>query len=74
MSENLLDGYVEVEPLAKQLKRHPRTVMRWMDQSGGLPFVKLGNRRLIHVETAKQWLFDRMKKSRSAKPRARKQR
>jgi len=76
MSDDVLDGYLDVEPFAKQVDRHPRSVVRWMDQPDGLPFVKLGNRRLIHIETAKQWIFERLRKQsrRGAKPYARKQR
>jgi hypothetical protein len=63
MSTGLLDDFVEVEPLAKEvLKRHPRTVRRWMDQPDGLPYTRLGNRILVHIPTAREWLLGRVKR------------
>jgi hypothetical protein len=56
----VLDGYVDVEPFAKEVERSPRTILRWMDQ-GGLPYSKIGNRRLIHIESAKAWVRGRMR-------------
>jgi hypothetical protein len=64
-----LEGYLDLAPFAKKVKRHPRSVRRWTREPDGLPFVKLGNRVLIHVDTAKAWIFSRMQKpnpSRSA--------
>jgi hypothetical protein len=62
MPPDILDDYVEVPQLAAQVRKHPRTVLRWMDQPNGLPFVKLGNRRLVHVPTARAWLLGRMRR------------
>jgi hypothetical protein len=61
MTTDLLTDYVEVDPLAAQVDRHPRTVRRWMKEVDGLPFVRLGNRVLIHIPTAREWLLKRMK-------------
>jgi hypothetical protein len=58
---NILSDYAEVPQIAAEAKKHPRTILRWMDQPDGLPFVKLGNRRLVHIPTARQWLLGRMK-------------
>jgi hypothetical protein len=71
MSETagLLDGYLDIEPFAKEVNRSPRTILRWMDEPNGLPYSRIGNRRLIHVLTARDWVFSRMK---NRKPRARK--
>jgi hypothetical protein len=33
----VLDGYVDVEPFAKEVERSPRTILRWMDQPNGFP-------------------------------------
>jgi hypothetical protein len=57
---NVLAGYVDIEPFAKQVGRCMRTVIRWMDQADGLPFTRIGNRRLVHVATAREWIFSRM--------------
>jgi hypothetical protein len=67
--DDLLEGYLDIEPFAEQVDRHPRSVRRWTQEPDGLPFVKIGSRVLIHVDTAKAWIFSRMRKpnpSRSA--------
>ena len=63
MSEpaDLLDDYIDIEPFAKEVKRSPRTVLRWMDEPNGLPYSRIGNRRIIHVPTARDWIFGRMR-------------
>jgi hypothetical protein len=71
---NILEGYAEVALIAADFKKHPRTIHRWMQQENGLPFVKIGRQRLIHIETAKQWIFDQMRQPnprRDARGRAR---
>jgi hypothetical protein len=57
----VLDGYVDVVPFAQEVERSPRTILRWMDGPDGLPYSKIGNRRLIHVEGAKAWVRGRMR-------------
>jgi hypothetical protein len=61
MSTDFLSDYVELEPFAAQVKRHHRTVRRWLQQPNGLPHTRLGNRILIHIPTAREWLLGRMK-------------
>ena len=61
MSEtNFLADYADLEPFAKEANRHPRTVRRWLNEPDGLPYTRLGNRILIHIPTAREWLFARM--------------
>jgi hypothetical protein len=60
--ENLLSDYADLEPFAAQLNRHPRTVRRWMHAPDGLPFVRVGNRILIHLPTASEWILSRMRR------------
>ncbi|MCC2651646.1 MAG: hypothetical protein K0Q60_1809 [Microvirga sp.] len=60
--ESLLSEYADLEPFARQLDRHPRTVRRWMDEPNGLPFTRIGSRILIHVPTASQWMMSRMRR------------
>ena len=55
-TDSLLDGYYDLEPFAQQVRRHPRTVRRWINQADGLPYVKLGNRILIRRESAESWI------------------
>ena len=58
---NLLDDFLDLEPFAKQVDRDPRTVRRWMDKPDGLPYTRIGNRILVHVPTAREWIFGRMR-------------
>jgi hypothetical protein len=67
---DVLSDFLDLEPFAKQVDRDPRTVRRWLDQPGGLPYTRIGNRILIHVPTAREWMFRRMRNT----PRAAKQR
>jgi hypothetical protein len=59
----LLDGFADLEAFAAEVKREPRTVRRWMNEPNGLPYTKLGNRLLIHIPTARQYLLDRTRHS-----------
>lgn len=63
MSEtSLLTDYVDLEPFAAEVDRDPRTVRRWINQPNGLPYTRIGNRILIHVPTAREWIFGRMRR------------
>ena len=59
---SLLSDYLDLEPFAKEVNRNPRTVRRWLNQPGGLPYTRIGNRILIHIPTAREWIFSRMRK------------
>jgi hypothetical protein len=61
MSINVLEDLLEIVPFAAEVKRNPRTVRRWIDQPNGLPYTKLGNRILIHVPTAREWIMSQMR-------------
>ena len=57
----LLDDWVELNDFARdQVEKHPRTVDRWTTQPNGLPYAKLGNKKIIHIPTAREWLLGRM--------------
>ena len=58
----LLEDWAEVEPLAAEVKRHPRTINRWMNGPDGLPYARVGNRRIIHIPTFHAWLMSRMRR------------
>jgi hypothetical protein len=60
--QNILSDYAEIEAFAAEVERSPRTVIRWMDEPNGLPFTKLGSRRLIHLPTAREWLLGRIRR------------
>jgi hypothetical protein len=59
---NLFDGFIDLALFAADAGRHPRTVRRWLNQPDGLPFTRIGNRILIHVPSAREWLMRRMKR------------
>jgi len=58
---DLLADYLDLEPFAAEVRRSTRTVRRWFDQPNGLPYTRLGSRILIHVPTARDWMFGRMR-------------
>jgi hypothetical protein len=62
MSSHLLSDYLDLELFAEEVDRDPRTVRRWMNEPDGLPYTRLGNRILIHIPTAREWLFKRMRR------------
>jgi hypothetical protein len=62
MTQLLLDDFTDIEKLAVQVKRDPRTVRRWMNEPDGLPYTRLGNQILIHVPTFRDWLLKRMRR------------
>jgi hypothetical protein len=58
----LLDDCLEVEAFAHKIKRHHRTVLRWMREPDGLPYTRLGKTPIIHIPTAREWLLARMRR------------
>lgn len=62
MSDNaILQDYLDLDRFAAEVNRNPRTVRRWTNEADGLPYTWIGNRRLIHVPTARAWIFGRMR-------------
>jgi hypothetical protein len=57
----LLSDFLDLEPFAVEVRRDPRTVRRWMDEPDGLPYTRIGNRILIHIPTAREWMLGRMR-------------
>jgi hypothetical protein len=66
-----LEDWAEVEPLAAEVNKHPRTINRWMSGPDGLPYTRLGNKRFIHRPTFHEWLLARMKRPNPRRNRAR---
>jgi hypothetical protein len=66
-----LDDFLDLDPFAAEVDRHPRTVRLWMNEPNGLPYTRIGSRILIHVPTAREWLMKRM--TRRNPPRRRRQ-
>jgi hypothetical protein len=62
MSTNILDDYVLLARFAKdEVKKHKRNVDRWTKEPDGLPYTWIGNQKFLHVPTARDWLFNRMR-------------
>ena len=60
-TEPFLQGYVDLQRFPTEVDRDTRSIRRWMDEVDGLPYVQLGSRRLIHLESARAWLMSRIK-------------
>jgi len=65
-SPDFLEGCVPAGEFATSLKKTYRTIHRWMSEPDGLPYLKLGRDRYIHIETARQWLFSRRTRRRNS--------
>jgi len=65
----VLEDFLDLDPFAAEINRAPRTVRRWLNKPNGLPYTKVGNRILIHVPSARDWMLSRMKNVRSSKRR-----
>jgi hypothetical protein len=61
MSSDLFAGFIPAKQLATEVNRTYRAILYWMAQPDGLPYIQLGNQRLIHPETARAWLMSRMR-------------
>lgn len=69
MSENnFLADYADLEEFAAEVDRDPRTVRRWLNEPDGLPYARIGNRILIHIPSARQWLFSRVRHRNPRRP------
>ncbi len=67
-SPNFLEGCVPAGQFASRLKKTYRTLHRWMSEPDGLPYLQLGRDRYIHIETAREWLFRRMRRPNQTRP------
>ena len=57
MSDQLLDGYVNREQLAKELGKTLRTIDRWERRRIGPPRVVIGRMILYRKEAVREWLL-----------------
>jgi hypothetical protein len=70
LQNEIFDGFAKLEEFAKAVNRRPSTIKRWIKQPDGLPCTRVGYHRLIHIETARQWMLSRTQQNnprRSAK-------
>jgi hypothetical protein len=71
---DILEDFVDIARFAGDLHKHPRTIHRWTTLPRGLPFVKLGSQRLIHLPTARAWIMSRMRKPNPERRRRKRER
>jgi hypothetical protein len=64
----LLTDYQDLEPFAEEVGRTSRAVRDWLKQPDGLPYTRLGSRILIHIPTAREWLFRKMRHPNPTRP------
>lgn len=55
----VLDGYLRLEDLAKEIGISPRTLSRWQLQRIGPPRVKVGKQIFYKVAAVQAWLESR---------------
>ena len=60
---NFLKDYCDLDAFAVDVKKHHRTVQRWINQPDGLPCAWFGNKQIIHIPTAREWLLSRVRQS-----------
>jgi len=59
----LLDDWLLLEDFARdEVQKHPRTVRRWTKEPDGLPYSWYGKTLIIHIPSARQWLFNKMRR------------
>lgn len=57
--EQILDGYITEEELARQLRRSRRTVCRWRVAGEGPPYVMVGVSYYYRIAAINEWLLAR---------------
>jgi hypothetical protein len=58
---NFLKDFCTGAAFAEDVDKDERTINRWMSQPDGLPYTWLGNKRYIHIPTAREWMLSRMR-------------
>jgi hypothetical protein len=64
-----LSDFVTIDELAKDLGRHPRTLIRWTQEPDGLPFTSIGKQKFVHIPAWQAWVMSRMKQRNPVRPR-----
>jgi hypothetical protein len=57
----ILNDFMDLKEFAQDINRCERTVRRYCAERGGLPHTQLGNRILIPVSLAREWLLRRVR-------------
>jgi hypothetical protein len=60
LKEQVFDDLAEKREFAEQANKTPRTIDRWCNEPDGLPYIKLGNKRYIHIPSARAWMLRRL--------------
>lgn len=54
--------YIPLATFAEMFGKTRQTIHRWMSQTDGLPYLKLGRETYIPMERAREWLASRVRK------------
>lgn len=57
--EAILTGLLTKAQLAALLGKSERTIDRWKNTPGGLPFIPMGSAHLFNVASVREWLLRR---------------
>ena len=73
-SPDFLEGCIPAKQFASTVGKTYKTLYNWMSAPNGLPYLQLGRDRYIHIDTAREWLFDRRMRRRNPPRPTRKRR
>ena len=59
---DILDDYAELPQVAATFGKCERTILAGIVPDG-LPFAKVGNKRLVHIPSAKEWVLAKVRRS-----------
>ena len=57
---HLLDGYLDRQATALELRIKVRTLSKWTHMPDGIPHVKFGNRVMYPIAEVRQWVADKI--------------
>ena len=66
----MLAGLIPLETLAKQLDRHPRTIVGYINEADGLPHIRLGRSYWFKPASVRTWLELRERRNNPRRGRA----
>lgn len=59
---SILEGFIDRQSLAKQLRCCDRTIARYEMLPDGLPYLTVAGRKLYRIEAVREWLAKRERK------------
>jgi hypothetical protein len=58
----LLDDWQDINELAAEFSKSPRTIKRWTKGPDGLPFAYFGDRQWFYRPKTREWMLGRLHK------------